>query len=132
MSTTTENSSLVTKFLEKKYADTLGEIIANIEANTVHQIEGLISEDGKFKDMPTSVVPLKDDVDTGFNRVKKMLEHGENHLTDNNLLVCYLSSKVGKEFTTTYFQNALKPLPDRQFPGFTITLSKRALRNSMT
>ena len=73
MSTTTENSSLVTKFLEKKYAKTLGEIIADIEANTPHQIKVLISGDGKFKDMPTSLVPLKDDVDTGFNRVKEML-----------------------------------------------------------
>ena len=43
MSTTTENSLLVTKFLEKKYAKTLGEIIEDIEANTVHQIKELIS-----------------------------------------------------------------------------------------
>ena len=127
MSTTTENSSIVTKFLEKKYADTLGEIIANIKASTVNQIKVLISEDGKSKGMPTSVVPLKDDVDTGFGCVKEMLERGDFPLTDNTLLVCYLSSKVGKEFTTTYFQDALKPLPDRQFSGFTITLSERVL-----
>ena len=127
MSTTTENSSLVTKFLKKKYAKTLGEIIADIEANTVHQIKVLISEDGKSKGMPTSVVPLKDDVDTGFGCVKEMLERGDFPLTDDTLLVCYLSSEVGKEFTTTYFLNALKPLPDRQFSGFTITLSERVL-----
>ena len=127
MSTTTENSSLVTKFLEKKYGKTLGEIIADIEANTVHQIKELISEDGKFKGMPESVVPLESDVKTGFESVKDMLERGDFPLTDDALLVCYLSSKVGKEFTTAYFQNTLKPLPDRQFPGFTITLSERVL-----
>ena len=62
MSTTTENSSLVTKFLEKKYAKTLGEIIGNIKANTVYQVKVLTSEDGKFKGMPESVVPLESDV----------------------------------------------------------------------
>ena len=67
MSTTTENSSLVTKFLEKKYGKTLGEIIANIEANTVHQVKNHISGNGKFKGMPETLVPLGSDVDTGLN-----------------------------------------------------------------
>ena len=88
----------------------------------------LISGDGKFKGMPPSVVPLGKDVNTGFGCVKEMLERGEFHLTNDALVVCYLSSKVGKEFTTAYFQTTLKPLPDRQFPGFTITLSERVLR----
>ena len=127
MSTTTENSSLVTKFLEKKYAKTLGEIIGNIKANTVYQVKVLTSEDGKFKGMPESVVPLESDVKTGFESVKEKLERGETRLTDDTLVVCYLSSEVGKKFTTTYFQNTLKPLPNRQFPGFTITLSDRVL-----
>jgi len=105
----------------------IGEIIANIGANTVHQVKVLISRDGKFKGMPESVVPPKDDVKTGFESVKEMLERGDFPLTDNTLVVCYLSSEVGKEFTTTYFQNALRPLPNRQFPGFTITLSDRVL-----
>ena len=52
MSTTTKNSSPVTKFLKKKYGKTLEEIIANIGANTVHQIKVLTSEDEKLKDMP--------------------------------------------------------------------------------
>ena len=123
MSTTTENSSLVTKFLEKKYADTLGEIIANIEANTVHQVEVLISNDKKFKGMPMSVVPLESHVNTGFKCVEYMLKSGEYHLTDDTLIVCYVGSEVGNNFTTAYFQTTLKPLPDRQFSGFTITLS---------
>jgi hypothetical protein len=125
--TTTSNSSLVTKFLEEKYAEVLRETIANIGANTVHEINCLISRDGKFKGMPKSVVPHEDDIKTGFESVKEMLERGDFPLTDNTLVVCYLSSEVGKKFTTTYFQNALMPLPDRQFPGFTITLSDRVL-----
>ncbi len=123
MSTTT---SLVTKFLEKKYAKTLGEIIADIGANTPHQIKVLISENEKFKGMPKSVVPLESDVKTGFESVKDMLECGDFPLTDDTLLVCYLSSEVGEKFTTTYFQK-LRPLPDRQLSGFTITLSQRVL-----
>ena len=126
MSTTTENSSLVTKFLKKKYAKILGEIIANIGANTLHQIRVLISGDGKFKGMPESVIPPKDDVKTGFESVKDMLECSDFPLTDDTLLVCYLSSEVGEKFTTTYFQK-LRPLPDRQLSGFTITLSQRVL-----
>ena len=125
MSTTTENSSLVTKFLEKKYANTLGEKIANIKANTVHQVEVLISHDKKFSDIPMSVVPLKRDVNTGFECVEDMLESGKFHLTDDTLVVCYVRFYVGKEFTTAYFQTTLKPLPNRQFSGFTITLSDR-------
>ena len=94
--TTTCNSSLVTKFLEKKYAEVLRETIANIGANTVHEINCLISRDGKFKGMPKSVVPPKDDVKTGFESVKDMLERGDFPLTDVTLLVCYLRSEVGE------------------------------------
>ncbi len=88
----------------------------------------LISYDKKFSDIPMSVVPLERDVDTGFECVKDMLESGEFHLTDDTLVVCYVRSYVGKEFTTAYFQNTLNPLPNRQFSGFTITLSERALK----
>ena len=74
-----------------------------------------------------SVVPLESHVNTGFKCVEKMLKSGKYYLTDDTLVVCYLSSEVGKQFTTTYFQNTLKPLPNRQFPGFTVTLSDRVL-----
>ena len=124
MSTTTENSSIVTKFLKKKYAKTLEEIIADIGANTVHQIKWRISEDEKFKGMPESVVPLESDVDTGLKRVKEMFERGEYPLTDNTLVVCYPFSKVGKKFTTSYFMTTLKPLPGRQLSGFTNACKK--------
>jgi len=127
MSTTTENSSLVTKFLKKKYAKTLGEIIADIGANTLHQIKVLTSEDGKFKGMPESVVPIKDDVDIGLKRVKEMLERDEYPLTNDTLEVCYPFSKVGKEFTTPHFTIAVEPLPGRKLSGFTITLSQTVL-----
>ena len=128
MSTTTKNSSPVTKFLKKKFTETLEEIIANIGANTLHQIKGLISEDGKFKGMPETLVPLKDDVDIGLKRVKEMLERDEYPLTnDDTLEVCYPFSKVGKEFTTPYFTVAVRPLPGRKLSGFNITLSKKVL-----
>ena len=129
MSTTTKNSSIVTKFLKKKYAKTLGEIIADIGANTPHQIKVLTSGDGKFKGMPESVVPLESDVDTGLKRVKEMLESDEYPLTNDTLQVCYPFSKIGKKFTTSYFMTEVKPLPGRQLSGFTITLSQRNLNH---
>ena len=130
MSTTTENSSLVTKFLKKKYATVLGSMIEDIGDNTVNYSSKFILDDQKNSGISKLAIPLATNVYSGLEHAKKMLEEGTYYLTDNNttLVVYYVRPSIGPTFITNYFEDELKPLPNRIHPCFTITLPAKVLQ----
>jgi hypothetical protein len=132
MNTTTiaqknSSSSTITNFLKEKYIVALQAIIANIKANTVHSIEMFIAHEGKYKGIPKSYIPLESDIRTGFETIEGMLRAGHFSLINDALVIAFDKPSIGETFSTAYFEKQLKPMPDRFFPGFAITLSDRIL-----
>ena len=114
MNTATGNSSLVTDFNKGKYADLRGNIIENIIDNIVHYAEVFISDDTKFNDIPMSVAPHSRDIRTGFGGIEGMIKDGQYLLIiDDTLVISYIGANVGEAFSTNYFLDNLKSLPNK-------------------
>jgi hypothetical protein len=120
-------SSVLTDFLKKKYTEALDIIIPNIKANAVHLIERFITNEKKYKGIPKSRIPRESDVQTGLEPVAGLLGAGHLSLIKGALVIAYDEPSIGETFSTKYFQDKLKCLPERFFPGCTITLSDRIL-----
>ena len=107
---TDTHTSIVTRFIEGKYAKLLGNVIENIRDNTAHYTEVFISEDQKFNGMPKSVLPLSRHIRTGFEYIEGMIIDGQYVLIDDTLVISYIRANVGEAFSTNYFRDELKPL----------------------
>lgn len=125
--TTKHCSSPVTDFIKEKYMEALDNIIANIKANTVHSIETLITEEGKYQGMPKSIIPLKSDIQTAFEHVKNNLPS----LSSNHTILVIPYGRpfiIGGTFSTKYFEKVLKPMQGRYFPGIVIALNPKHIK----
>ena len=125
--TTKYYSLLVTDFVKEKYMEALDNIIANIKANTVHSIETLITEEGKYQGMPKSIIPLRSDIQTGFEHVKN---HQPSLSSNHTILVIPYGRPfiIGGTFSTKYFERELKPMQGRYFPGIVIALDPKHIK----
>ena len=77
--------------------------------------------------MPKSLIALESDIQTGFEPIEGMLRAGHFSLINDALVIAFDKPSIGETFSTAYFEKQLKPMPDRFFPGFAITLSDRIL-----